>query len=153
MIRSRPEVRVVSPPSLKINRSNLRLAAKATEQADEHGHARQHGDDTGGFEIAMYGSELLFLNPINEEMDVRIRKRESRADAVAQVRCSSGVTKPHYVDGEIVIHRRLEPREELKIEVQYKDAAPIEMVRRHRSFEVSVALRRILSEVRDEYLA
>lgn len=109
--------------------------------------------ETGGFEIRMYGSELLFLNPMSEEVDVRIRKRERRRDAVAQVKCTPGITKSHYLAGEIVVNRRLDPRKELKVEFEYKELAPVEMVRRSRSFEVSVALRRILSEARDEYLA
>jgi hypothetical protein len=110
-------------------------------------------DDTGGLEIGMYGSELMFLNPMNEEVGVRIRKRECRTDAVARVRCTRSITKSDCVNGEIVVSRRLEPREELKVEFQYKDAVPVEMTRRPLSFEVTVALRRILSEVRDEYLA
>jgi hypothetical protein len=114
---------------------------------------RMRWPETSSLDIRMFGAELSIQNPASIGIDVTIRKRECKTDRIAEVRCNSAATRSDCVDGEIIVHQRLESRGELRVEVQYKDSVAAEKVSRPLSFEVSVAMRRILSELRDEYLA
>jgi hypothetical protein len=114
---------------------------------------RLRWDDAGRLEVRMYGAGLLIRNPTDDDLDVVIRKRERQTDAIAEVRCNLVVTRFTFEDDEIVVRCRIEPRGELRVEVQQKNVIPTKPVSRRLSLEVSVAIRRILSEMRDEYLA
>ena len=114
---------------------------------------RVRGNEKDGLEVQMYGPDLFVLNPASDEVDVVIRKKECEADAIAEVRCN-GEPTVYTLEAEfIVVRRRLEPRGNVRIKLGYCEHAATKKTARPLSFEVFVALRRVLSEIRDEYLA
>jgi hypothetical protein len=110
-------------------------------------------NDESGLEIEMFGTELLFRNPMNAEVDVVIRKKERETDAVIDVLCSSASASFMVEAGQIVVRDRIWPHAEFKVKVHYGEQSLAKPTARPLSVEMLVALRRIASEVRDEYLA
>jgi hypothetical protein len=110
-------------------------------------------NEAGAHEVEMYGNELLMDNPSDQMVEVRVRKRESQDDVISEI-LSDG--KPlgwttedeHHVFGD-----RIGPRSEKLFKVVYREQAYAERARRPWRFELSVAMRRVLSEFRDDYLA
>ena len=114
---------------------------------------RRRVKGVGGEEIEMYGSELLVHNPLDQVVNVQVRKREPRADLVAEVRCDQEPVMWTTEADHLVFHERIEPRSERHFQVFYRAQDESEKVDRTLSFEVSVAARRLLSEFRDDYLS
>jgi hypothetical protein len=114
---------------------------------------RRRATGSGTEELEMYGNELLIGNPSDQTVDLRIRKRESQDDLVSEILCDE---KPvmwttevkHFVFGE-----RILPYSEKRFRVVYRQQAPTGNVHRSLRFELAVAVRRILSEFRDDYLS
>ena len=109
----------------------------------------------GGAEVEMYGTELCIDNPSNETIDVTIRKRESQIDLVSEV-LSDGKSVMWTSDVEhLVFSERLLPRSKKRFKVTYqkKIQAAAGVAGRSLQYELSVALRRALSEFRDDYLS
>ncbi len=104
-------------------------------------------------EVEMYGNELLIDNPSDQEIELRVHKRESHADLVAEI-LSDGepVTWTTEAD-QLVFSASIWPHSEKRFQVIYREPASAGKAARSLRFELSVAVRRILSEVRDEYIS
>jgi len=114
---------------------------------------RRRGNGTGTEEVEMYGNELLISNPSNQAIEVSIRKRKSEGDFVSEILCDEkpitwGTKDEHHVFGE-----HIGPRSEKRFRVIYREKIPVGKVRRSLRFELSVAVRRMLSEFRDNYVS
>lgn len=104
-------------------------------------------------EVEMYGNELLLDNPSDQAIEVRIRKREDQAGLVDEIFCDGKrVTWTSDVD-HIAFGERISPRSQRCFEVVYREQADAGKMDRSLRFESSVAVRRMLSEFRDEYLS
>jgi hypothetical protein len=104
-------------------------------------------------EVEMYGNELLVDNPSEQAIQVRVRKREAQADVVAETLCDGKpVTWTSEVD-HLVFGEKIPSRSERRFRVVYREQADAANVDRSLRFELSVAMRRILSEFRDDYLS
>lgn len=104
-------------------------------------------------EVEMYGNELLVDNPSEQAIQVWVRKREAQADVVAEIVCDGkSVTWTSEVD-HLVFGEKIPPRSERRFRVVYREQADAANVDRSLRFELSVAMRRILSEFRDDYLS
>jgi hypothetical protein len=108
---------------------------------------------SGVEEVEMYGNELLIGNPSDQEIELRVHKRESHGDLVAEI-LSDGepVTWTTEVD-QLVFNERIWPHSEKRLQVVYRQRAGAGKVGRSLSFELSVAVRRMLCEFRDDYLS
>ncbi len=112
---------------------------------------RRRANGVGSEELEMYGNELLIGNPSDQAIAVRIRKRKSQDDLVSEILCDE---KPvmwatefeHFVFGEWI-----QSHSEKQFRVVYPEQANVGKVRRSLRLELAVALRRILSEFRDDY--
>ncbi len=114
---------------------------------------RRRVNRAGTEELEMYGNELSIANPSDQLVELRIRKRESQAHLVSKILCNENPV-PWKTDGEyLVFCERISPRRERRFQVFYREQPDAK--ERHRSFrfELSVAGRRILSELRDDYLS
>jgi hypothetical protein len=104
-------------------------------------------------EVEMYGNELLIDNLSDQAIDVRVHKREDQADLVAGILCDGKpVTWTSNVD-RLIFGDRISPRSQIRFQVVYEEEADARKVNRSLRFELSVAVRRILSEFRDDYLS
>ena len=114
---------------------------------------RHRATQAGVEEVEMYGNELLIDNPSDREIDLRVHKWESHADLVAEI-LSDGKPVPWTTETDhLVFGERIWPHSEKRFQVVYREHAGAGKVGRSLRFELSVAVRRILSEVRDEYLS
>lgn len=136
----------------KLNKLNCSLHWRSLGKAVQRA-CRLRRDETGRLEVQMYGAELLVTNTSDEGVNVVVRKRESDADCIACVQCNSKPAACTCEGAWNVVRRQIEPHGELQIKVEYGSNAPARKVDRAFKLEVSVALRRAFSELRDEYLA
>jgi len=113
---------------------------------------RRRAKGAGAEELEMYGNELLIDNPSDQAIEVRIRKRKNQDDLPSEILCDGkpvmwATEVEHFVFGE-----RIWPHSERRFRVVYREQAHAGKVRRSLRFELAVAVRRILSEFRDDYL-
>jgi hypothetical protein len=114
---------------------------------------RRRASGEGVEEVEMYANELVVDNPSDQMVELRVRKRENQVDLVAEI-LSDG--KPATWAAEVdhlVLSQRIGPHNEKHIQVVYREQAEALGLDRSLRFELSVAVRRILSEFRDEYLS
>ncbi len=105
-----------------------------------------------GFEeVEMYGNELLLKNDTGQRIQVTVRKRKSPGDCIAEILCDQTKVRWKNASEHDFFDVAIPPHTEILIRVVYREDASREI---HRSlrFRASVALRRIFSELRDEYL-
>ena len=101
----------------------------------------------------MYGNELIIDNPSDQAIELRIRKRKSQDDVGSQILCDEkpimwATEAEHFVFGE-----RIGSHSEKRFRIVYQVPDHRRDVRLSLRFKVSVAMRRMLCELRDEYLA
>ena len=114
---------------------------------------RRRRGDSGIFEIEMYGSELLIGNPLEKEVSVHVTKRENGAEFVTDVRCDlESISWTRDAD-HLACETRVGPTEEKYFQIFYREPSEDGQPGQSLRFELSVALRRVLSEFRDEYLS
>jgi hypothetical protein len=114
---------------------------------------RRRANGVGAEEVEMYGNELIIDNPSDHAIDVRIRKRKSQNDLVSEILCDENPVMwvaefEHFVFG-----GRIGSLSEKRFRVVYREQARTGTLRRSLLFELAVAVRRILSEFRDDYLS
>jgi hypothetical protein len=112
---------------------------------------RRRIGESGVCEIEMYGSELLVENPLDETVNVRVRKRENGVDFVTDIRC--GLEPISWTRGadHLFYEAEIGPSSEKYFQILYSEASEAGRPNQSLRFELSVAIRRVLSEVRDEY--
>jgi hypothetical protein len=104
-------------------------------------------------EVEMYGNELVIDNSSNQGIQVRIRKREDQADAIAEIMADGKPIIPTNGTNHVCFEERIERRSEKRFQVIYREQANSGNIGRSLGFELSVAARRILSEFRDDHLS
>jgi hypothetical protein len=114
---------------------------------------RRRLNGAGVEEVEMYGNELLIGNPSDRPLEVNIRKRKSESEAVSDVRCDGSPMKWTTDDEFLVFGERIPPHGEKRFHVVYNEPALAGNVQRSVRYEISVAVRRMLSEFRDDYIA
>jgi hypothetical protein len=107
-----------------------------------------------GFEdVEMFGSELYVDNPLNDPLEVNVHKREISGDCVSAVQCDGKPVSWAIEGGRLIFGEKIPPRAEKCFRVVYREQFQAVSMRRSLPFELSVATRRILSELRDDYLS
>lgn len=104
-------------------------------------------------EVEMYGNELLISNSSDREITVTIRKRKGQNDPVSKILCDEKSLT--WAEGKEywLFDQKISPREEKRFRVVYHEQPEGGTIHRSLQFELSVAARRILSELRDDYLS
>ena len=136
----------------KLQSVNCRLRWRPLGEVVRRACRRRPSGD-GLEEVAMYSTESMIENPSDRPTDVIVRKREPRPEIVAAVTCDDNRVDWSGVGGQLVYGGRIQPHASQRFNVLYREIGAIDKVERSLHFEVSVALRRILSEWRDEYLS
>ena len=114
---------------------------------------RRRTTGMGAEEVEMYGTELRIDNSSDRTIEVMIRKRESQAGLVSEI-LSDEKPMPWTSDvGHLMFGDRILPRSEKHFKVTYRNQTNGGMNGRSFRYEISVALRRVLSELRDDYLS
>ena len=105
-----------------------------------------------GDEYEMYGSELMLASPSGPPLGTFIRKKERNPGEISEVRCNGGTVAWKH-DGDYVCFQA-DPSAagETLVTVHYKRQPSARRRGRSLTFELGVAARRVLSEVRDEFV-
>ncbi len=114
---------------------------------------RRRVKGAGVDEVEMYGNELVINNTTEQEINVKVRKKERDADLVAEVRCGQKPIMWTNKNSHLVYEGKVGPYGEKRFQVIYREPNEDTTSDRSLLFEVSVAFRRILSEFRDDYLS
>ena len=101
----------------------------------------------------MYGNELLIRNLSGQSVEVKIRKRVGQGGPISEVLCDETPITWAAGNGHVFFGARLASSGERRFRVVYADVPPAREVRRSLRFELGVAIRRILSEFRDDYVS
>jgi hypothetical protein len=114
---------------------------------------RRRASGVGAEELEMYGNEMLIGNTSDQAIEVMIRKRKSKDDVVSEILCDEkpvtwATEAEHFVFG-----GRIQSHTERRFRVVYREQANAGNARRSLRFEAAVAVRRVLSEFRDDYLS
>jgi hypothetical protein len=104
-------------------------------------------------EVEMYGSELLVANPSDQLVELSIRKREGQGHLISKILCDESPVGWKTEGEYLVFCERISPRREKRFQVIYREQPDAKKSNRSFRFELSVAGRRILSELRDDYLS
>ena len=104
-------------------------------------------------EIQMYGTELRIENLSDRAIAVRVHKKECQPDLVMQVVCGDEPLNWTADQERLEFSGRISPRREGHFKVLYRGLAGNAKMSRPLKYELSVAARRFLSELRDDYLA
>jgi hypothetical protein len=112
---------------------------------------RRRVNEAGSEEVEMYANELLIHNPLHQAIDVNVRRRENDPDFVSEVRCDLKPILWTTNDRHVVFKERVQPCGERHLQLFYQEHEETEKVGRSLRVELSVAARRILSELRDNY--
>jgi hypothetical protein len=111
---------------------------------------RRRLSDSGTYEYEMYGQELWISNPAHDRAMLRIRKREDDPDVIAEVEGDQEGVEWKVGKGGIEFSAALAGGERRLFKVKYKEQPEGVPTGRNLKYELQVAARRILSELRDE---
>ncbi len=136
----------------KIRSLNCRLNWRPLGQVIRRA-CRRRVSGTGVEEIEMYGSELFVDNPSDRAIEVRIRKRRIQGGPVSEVWCDENLVACVNEGEYVVFDERIPAKSERRFREVYPEQAQAGNVRRSWRFELAVAVRRVLSEVRDDYVS
>jgi hypothetical protein len=114
---------------------------------------RRRGNGEGSEEVEMFGSEIYVDNNLDYQLQVEVHKREISGDCVSGVLCDGKPVNWAVQGGQLVFGEKIPPRAEKCFRVVYREQGQAGNTRRSLPLEVSVATRRILSELRDDYLS
>ncbi len=117
------------------------------------GACRRRTTGRGAEEVEMYGTELRIDNSSDQTIEVKVRKRESQADLVAEILCDEKPVMWATEVEHLVFGERILPRSEKHFKIIYRNQIHAVMSGRSLRYEISVAVRRVLSELRDDCLS
>lgn len=114
---------------------------------------RYRKNGRGITEIEMYGTELMIDGVPGEQAHVRIRKRENAPGDVAEVRFDGQSVAWLAEKDAILVDETVELSDRRTLKVLYRNESGKGSTTRPLHLEVGVAVRRMLSEVRDDYVS
>jgi hypothetical protein len=106
----------------------------------------------GLVQVQMYGSEVLLANSNDRVSSFCLHARETESSLIAGIAQDDHGVEWSHTSESVYFRCRVPPRSQTLVKIQYQDnsahrRAPVSV-----SYELSVAARRLLCELRDEYL-
>lgn len=114
---------------------------------------RRRAGAQGEVEIEMYGDEVVVGNSKSQPVQLKIRRKNFQEDPILEVLCDGEPINWTTDSGYLVFGEVVAANTERRFQVVYQQMASVDAVRRSLRFELAVATRRVLSELRDEYLS
>ena len=108
---------------------------------------------TGAIEIEMYGLDLDLRNHLAERKHFKVRKKEREPDSIHKVRIDSKEVSWEAAGGYICFDTELDPGEKAAISIRFRGHDQGGRTTDTFAYRVKTALRRYLSEVRDNYVS
>jgi hypothetical protein len=136
----------------RLNRLKRPMTWRTLAEVARRGH-RQRQIAEGEIEIQMYGTEIRIENRSGRRTRFTVKKREGNSSAVKDISAESGPVNWTYEAGEITFSIVVEPgssRSVCVISQEFSENAPSGA---GIFYEVKVALRRYLSEIRDNLVS
>jgi hypothetical protein len=100
----------------------------------------------------MYGLDLELRNPVRERKHFKIRKREMNPEFIQQVRVDSGDVSWTASEGYIHFEADVDSGKSATIAIRFRIPSEGDRSDETFSYRFKTALRRYLSEVRDNYV-
>jgi hypothetical protein len=118
------------------------------------GAYRQRTVGPGKQEIQMYGNELQVVNTSDHATETTIRKRIGRDDVVSEIRGGDKtISVMETGDGHVAFRDQIAARSEKRFRVIYQGRTRTGTADRSLRFKLEVSARRVISELRDNYLS
>ena len=108
--------------------------------------------DGGLVRVQMYGTEMLLTNSAGHVTEFHVHKPESEPSFVADVAKDGGDIKWCHTSESLNFRCLVPPRGEALVKIRYHGNSIDQRPSRSLRYELSVAARRIFSELRDEYV-
>ena len=102
--------------------------------------------------VEMYGSELKLTNDSERETEISVSKRESNPSLVESVAIDASTVESANGGDAVRFNYRLPPKSEALVKVFYRGNSVQSSRPASVKYQVAVAARRLLSELRDEYV-
>jgi hypothetical protein len=136
----------------KISSLNCQLHWRSPEQVIRRA-CRRRVSGHGLVELDMYSNELMVSNASNSRSELRIRKKKGGDELVSEVRCGSEPIAWRDDHAYIIFETGIDAVSEKCFQIILPESTLSGTDHRSIQFEFAVAARRILSEIRDEYVS
>jgi hypothetical protein len=114
---------------------------------------KAHTQCDGTAVVQMFAGQLVFENSTAESRDVVFLKEETDADCVREVSVNRAPVAFHYEGKYLVWNAKLAPGERADVRIAYSNNLDFVPTNNKLGYRTKAALRRYLSEVRDNYLS
>jgi hypothetical protein len=114
---------------------------------------KAHDQSDGSTVVQMFAEQLILENPSDEPRDVLFVKEESDSDCVRAVNVNQAPVAFHYEGNYLAWCAKLRPRERADVRISYSNNIDLMPANNNLGHRTKVALRRYISEVRDNYLS
>ena len=112
-----------------------------------------HRQRDGSSLVQMFAEQLMLENSTAEPRDVLFVKEESDSDCVRAVTVNQAPVAFHYERNYLTWGAKLRPRERADVQISYSNNLDLFPTNNNLGYRTKAALRRYLSEVRDNYLS
>jgi hypothetical protein len=136
----------------KVKSLNCQLRWRSLGEVVRHA-CRRRELEKSSLEVQMYGSQLVIENKASSEMAVDVRKMDSIDAGITSAQCDGFESEWAYEGDSVVIRGRIKAESEMRVELVYKSPDYTKKTPNSILSGGYIAMRRILSEVRDEYFA
>jgi hypothetical protein len=109
-------------------------------------------DDDSVRRVQMYGTEALLTSSDDRIADFHVDKREHDVSVIADVANDGRNIKWSHTSDGLTFECVVPAREQVRVQIRYQDNSVARRAPVSVRYELSVAARRILSELRDEYV-
>jgi len=114
---------------------------------------KAHNQGDGSSLVQMFAEQLMLENSSAEPRDVLFVKEESDGDCVRAVSVNQAPVAFHYERNYLTWDAKLRPRERADVQISYSNNLDLFPTNNNLGYRTKAALRRYLSEVRDNYLS
>lgn len=134
----------------KLSGLNCELTWRSPREVIQRAYRRRMQGDVE--RVEMYGSELRLTNDSERYREISVRKRESDPSLVESIAIDASTVESANGGGAVKFSYRLPPKSEALVTVFYRGNAVQSSRPASVKYQVAVAARRFLSEIRDEYV-
>jgi len=114
---------------------------------------KAHNQGDGSSVVQMFAEQLILENSSGEPRDVLFVKEESDADCVRAVTVNQVPVVFHYEGNHLAWDTKLRPTERVDVRIAYSNNLDLVPTNNNLGYRTKAALRRYLSEARDNYLS
>jgi len=136
----------------QLNTLKWNLRWRPLGEAIRHSY-KAYNQDGGSRVVQMFAEQLVLENSSAESQDILFVKEESDGDCVRAVSVNQASVAFHHEGNYLTWEAKLRPRERADVQIAYSNNLALAPTHNNLGYRTKAALRRYLSEVRDNYLS